>query len=138
MSTRCPEVVFSEGNVSSSVSGKDVYLVVRHRNHLDVMSSVALTDSNGALTYDFTSNVSAAIGGTAGIKENAKGGRIAMFSGDAIYDSNLGVSDYSSGVIPTIGADGYLKSDVNYDRNVGVSDFSTSILGNIGQTSQVP
>ena len=133
----CPDVVFQEGNVSSSITNKDLFLVVRHRNHIDIMSNEALTGDSGVYAYDFTTDVTKTKEGADGIKGNARGGRIAMFGGDADYNGTVNATDYSGAVVREQFQVGYRRSDVNFDRTPNATDYSSIILSNRFKTTRV-
>jgi len=60
-------------NLGNLVFNDDLYVVVRHRNHLDVMSSGPLSLSGSTYTYDFTDAITKAHGGAAGYKQIGAG-----------------------------------------------------------------
>ncbi len=142
----CPDLVFDEGNIADALDANDdgtdddIYLVIRHRNHLDIMSSTPLSETSGAYTYDFTSNVSNARSGGGGIKAAAgppSRTRIAMFGGDADLNGSINVGDFSGSIFRSIGATDYNRGDTNLGGSVNVGDFSDVIFRNIGNTSAV-
>jgi len=47
----------------------NLYVVLYHRNHLDIMSAYPLTKQNGVYTYDFSVSPDIVYGGTLGYKE---------------------------------------------------------------------
>ena len=137
----CPDVVFSEGNVSSSVSGKDLFLVVRHRNHLDIMSSGKLdNDGSSIYTYDFTDDATKAVGGVDGIKMiNAS--RMAMYGGDTNYSDAINNADFNAllpniGKFIAIGNYGVLQGNVNLNVSINNADFN-ALRPNIGKFTRI-
>ena len=140
-SATCPLVQFNFAD-DTEVSGKDLYVVVRHINHLDVISNTSMTRTiiNGATryTYDFTTAVTQARGGSLGLKGVDE--EAAMYVGDVNRDENINAADYlqihndiSSGSPPS------LRSDINFDGTVGDGDFESSRLSeNLGRTTQIP
>jgi hypothetical protein len=104
------------------VSAGNYYVVVRHRNHLAIMSASAIPLSAGSALYDFTTGTSQYFGGEA---KALAGGRFAMFAGDANGDGFVTGSDFNV-FNPqfTSGASGYRVPDWNLDRFVTGTDFN--------------
>jgi hypothetical protein len=111
------------------------YVVVRHRNHLAVMSSakaVFATDSTG---YDFTTAQTQAYGN--GIKQLAIG-VYGLYVGDFNVSGNINAVDFSlSGYLSQSGNAGYLQGDFNLSGNVNASDGPFA-LPNSGVATAVP
>ncbi|MGB0839135.1 MAG: CAP domain-containing protein [Chitinophagales bacterium] len=97
------------------------YLVIRHRNHLDLMSANTVTLPN-ADSYDFTHPAEVLGGATqlAHIGENIYG----MHSGDIDGNGNITVSDFNifKGEASLFGA--YLLSDCNLDEAATINDYN--------------
>jgi hypothetical protein len=110
------------------------YLVVRHRNHLGVMTSFpqALTAST-TLAYDFTTSQAGAWGAN---PMKQVGSFFAMFGGDADGNTGGGASDLVT-VRSAVGSATYNSSDVDMNGGVGASDLILA-RANVGQASQVP
>jgi len=116
-------------------AGGNFYIVVRHRDHLDVMSASAhWLDTSGAVVYDFSSGPDRAWG-TSPLKELATG-LYGFFTGDA---DGSGVVDSQDRVLifSDRGQVGYRDTDVDL---TGVVDSQDRVLtfGNRGRVSQVP
>lgn len=141
----CPDLVFEGIAISNNL-----YVVVRHRNHLDVMSASPVAATEDTYMYDFSTGEDAAwnrgqkvIFGQ--LARRRIPGVAMMFAGDTTYgagDRNVIrlITDYQD-VIRTgvIGQAGYLESDVNMDGTVSLTDDLLDILlSNVGATSQVP
>ena len=72
----------------------DLYhIVVRHRNHLDIISSQAI-EAKKEMTYNFTLTASSAFG-TNQLKPTGDG-RFAMYAGDYVADGVILVTDYDA------------------------------------------
>ncbi len=114
------------------------YIVIRHRNHLDIMSS-SLADVNYAsVLYDFTSTGTNAYG-TDALKE-VDTGIFAMYVGDGNNDGIINGTDFNiySPLFRSGGA-GYLGVDWNLDGIINGSDFNKFNPNfRTGQQSQVP
>lgn len=112
------------------------YIVLRHRNHLAVMSANAQQlISASAQVYDFTT-ASTQFYGTGGAKE-LETGRWGMFTGNANNANNgINVLDLS-GVKLKFSQVGYLNADTNMNGGVNVLDFSRTKT-NLGKSAKVP
>lgn len=142
-------------NIFFAVAPGNYYIVVKHRNHLGIMSAappVALSTSS--TFYDFTTG-SGQFYGTGGAKE-LEPGVWGMWAGDVNADGVIKYSDVNNdrlqiliilGYIQTFSINGYFSEDVNMDGVVKYSDIGNDrliILNNLGfiQTSskstQVP
>jgi len=116
----------------------DYYLVIRHRNHLSVMSDETHTfDFDGSTLYDFTADESTAFdkyyGGEAAILET---GVYGMFCGDADGNDSINSTDYDIAKGET-GSTGYHEGDCNLSGGVNATDY-LFIRPNIGTSTQVP
>ena len=139
----CPDVLFDQGNVASSIDNADLYLVIRHRSHLDIISSTRITESSGAYLYDFSMGTNTAREpGRGGLK--TKEGPISkvsvpvMYGGDADGDNSIGFSDFTDGIAPVEDQQGYFNGDFNMDRIVGFSDYTETIAINEGTRAAQP
>ena len=138
----CPDLVFDQGDVTAALDANsdgnndDLYLVIRHRNHLDIISNQPLTESSGVYPYDFTQNVSATRGEARGIKSLT--GRIAMFSGDTDNNGQIDANDYTSGIATRLGESAnYAGEDIDYNREIDDNDYTSRLAPNIGEGSLV-
>lgn len=110
----------------------DYHLVVRHRNHLDVLSANAITLPNTAATaYDFSSAMNQALGAAQMVEIET--GVYALYAGDIDGRGVINVKDFNE-YVDEIGNSGYLQSDCNFDQNNTIIDFNfyrpnSSIIG---------
>ncbi len=105
--------------VFPSVLRGTYYAVIRHRNHLPVMSATPVPlDTNSAL-YDFTADVSKYYGSDA---KSLAPGVWGMYAGDYSADGFVDVSDYA-GPSNTMFQSGYMQSDLSMDGFVDVTDY---------------
>ena len=142
----CPDLVFDEGDIVNSLdrdgdgTDDDLYLVVRHRNHLDIMSTTPLSDTSGSYIYDFTDDTSSTRSGNNGIKANAgpqNRNRVAMFAGDATGNNDIDIDDFNNGVVPDFGRrNQYFKGDTTLNAEVDLDDFNNAIGTNFGERSR--
>ncbi|HZW38119.1 MAG TPA: hypothetical protein VFF33_02355 [Ignavibacteriaceae bacterium] len=120
----------------SSLNSGDYYVVVRHRNHLAVMSSNVIPLSPSSALYDFTTSQTQAFGTNPLMDLTGTNTVFGMLSGDADGDGNVNVNDYNS-VGFSMFTIGYLIEDQNL--NVGVSSEDFNYIGlNLFKSSQVP
>jgi len=126
----------------------NLYIVVRHRNHVDIMSSVAVAAAGAGdlYIYDFSSNAGAALNSGqkvvfGQISRNRQAGVAMMLAGDVSHRNqshNLVRFDTDYGDI-VLGQSGYLESDVNMDGAVNpVDDLLDILTSNLGTGTQVP
>jgi len=128
----------------------NLYIVVRHRNHVDIMSSVAVPAAGAGDTYiyDFSNGVNAAWNrGQKMIFGQITRGRLLdvamMFAGDISHRNQSSdlirfSTDYNdmSNVFSQLG---YLEGDVNMDGVVNpVDDLLDILSSNLGSSTQVP
>ena len=110
---------------------QDLYVLVNHRNHLPIMSNVAVVaDAGGVYDYDFITGLDQAVSGTA--KE--VGGRFFMYAGDSVGFGAISVSDVNNASLGTslggqFDSEGYLLSDYNLSGNVNVTDVNIVNFG---------
>lgn len=118
------------------VPAGNYYIVVRHRNHLAIMSSVRHS-IDGSLTptvYDFSTGQGQALGINPMI---AAGTRFALIGGNASNaDAVINAFDRVA-TRNNLGANNYNLADVNLDGVVNAFDRVVA-RNNLGQSSQVP
>lgn len=112
------------------------FTVIYHRNHLPVISSTVLIESDGIYTYDFTTGAEKVYGGEAGYKQLSSS-LWGMVSGDANAD---GIVDSTEILVwkPSAGEQGYFKTDFNLDSQIENKDKDDHWLNNTGKESYVP
>lgn len=116
---------------------EQLFAVIRHRSHIDIISANPLSDIDGVYTYDFTTSINQVYGGIAGYKSIASG-FFGMAGGD--MDAN-GIVDFEDKIQWEIygGEKGYFPEDLNLDGQVNNLDkddiwlLNTNII-----SSQVP
>jgi hypothetical protein len=117
----------------AGVPAGDYYIVIRHRNHLAIMSAVTWALSGSSSLYDFTTAQSQAYG-TNPMK--SVGSSFAMINGDVDANAGVGASDLVS-VRSAVGSSTYNASDVDMNGGVGASDLVV-VRTNVGQSTQMP
>jgi len=114
----------------------NLYVVIWHRNHLGIMSSVPLTLSGGVYSYDFTTQSTKAYGTNAQI--NLGGGEYGMYAGNADGNGSVNQSDIDSKWANEAGSMGYFSGDMDLDSQVNNQDKNDVWLPNNGEGDQVP
>lgn len=115
----------------SNVSAGDYYLVVKHRNHLGVMSAMPIALSGIETVVDFTNDLNLVFGGGNGAALLA-GGRIGLFSGDYNRNGQVQNTDYNL-MIPNLGLSGYNAGDFDLNGQVQNTDLQLKLIPNIGR-----
>ncbi len=132
----CPDVVFDQASFDDLIGDDQLYLAIRHRNHIDIISDEMLSENDGKYVYDFSDRGDRTFDG--GTKELTISGETihVMRSGDAA--SGLGglvsTADYFDGVQPFPNQPGYSRGDTNLNGLVeGATEFFSKIQPNSGQ-----
>lgn len=120
---------------SASISN-DPYVVVWHRNHLGVLSANPPAESAGIYSYDFSTSVNQAYGGSLGYKL-IDTGVYGMAGGDANGDGVIDAADKALWTAQS-GTKGYNNADMNLDAQVNNSDKNDTWVENTSLSSQVP
>ncbi|MBN1673119.1 MAG: PKD domain-containing protein [Kiritimatiellae bacterium] len=117
-------------------SGDSYWLVVKHRNHLSVMSASPVTFSSSAVSYDFSTASSKYFGGSPAAVElepNVWG----MRAGDTDSDGAvLAVDALIHGTQTNLV--GYRRADLDLDAVVSAADADVFWAANLGAATRVP
>ena len=108
--------------LNTSVPVGNYYVIIRHRNHIAIMSSTPISVTNNTPLYDFTTGLNQYYGNDAKL---LKPGLYGMYCGDANYDGIVNNSDFT--IYDTDSqnaANGYIVSDFNLDGYVTGGDFN--------------
>jgi hypothetical protein len=122
----------------------DYYMVIRHRNHLAIMSSIPVTMSNYPTinSYNFTDAQNKAYTLGPNPMADLGSGKYGMYTGDGNANGSITASDNNSIWLPQFlaGVDGYKSGDYNMNGSVTASDNNSAWLINflLGANSQVP
>ena len=114
-----------------------LFVVVKHRNHLEVLGAYPATKTGNIYSFDFTFAQIQAFGGADGHKELAPD-KWGMFSADCDASGLIDNSDKTVLWENQSGTTGYFESDVNLDTQVNNRDKNDFWLPNLGEGSQVP
>lgn len=108
-------------SVFNLIEGENYYVIVRHRNHLAVLSAIPVTVNGFELNYDFTTSVSQALGDN----QQVDSGTVAvMYAADINADGVITVNDFNIYLDESSGVNAYSSADCNLDRNVTATDFN--------------
>ncbi len=113
------------------------YIVVKHRNHLSIMSKLAQSFAQGSPTptdYDFAGSEDQYYG--SGGAKQLETGVWGMWAGDSNRDDGVYGEDYADYQVSQ-GNNGYESADFNMDGGVYGEDYTIYQL-NQGKGSQVP
>jgi hypothetical protein len=121
----------------NGVAAGSYYIVVKHRNHIGVMSASAVPLTGASTLFDFTSWTGGQKAyGTVDAMKNLGSNVYGMWSGDADANSGVGASDLVK-TRTAIGSVVYNVSDIDMNGGVGASDLVV-IRANIGRITQIP
>ena len=115
----------------------NIYAVVRHRNHIAVMSNDPLVFQDGIYVCDFTTDVYQAFGGQNGHSE-IEPGIWGMTAGDGNQDGQVSNPDKNSTWKPILGTQGYLNGDFNINGFADYPDKTNYWEKNAGKAGCVP
>ncbi|CAL2055200.1 hypothetical protein [Tenacibaculum sp. 190524A05c] len=117
-----------------SVASNNYYIVVKHRNHLSIMTSSPTSLSSTSTTLDLTSNANLVSGGANALVDMGSG-IFAMISGD--FDENGQIQNIDTNdVIQLLGVSGYNKADLDMNGQVQNADINNLLNPNIGKGEQ--
>jgi hypothetical protein len=122
-------------NFSVSVTN-NLFLVIYHRNHLGIISSLPVPMVSDSYVYDFSTSVDKAFGGFNGHKEIAPG-IWGMASGDGRCDGEINNQDKNDVWKIQNGNSGYLPGDLNLDGQVNMNDKTVYWKLNSGKCSMI-
>jgi hypothetical protein len=105
------------------IPADNYYIIIRHRNHLSIMTSNPIYLSSDSYLYDFSESFEQFYGYDAALLSNGKYG---MYPGDADYNGVVNLADYQKYQNYCVAANtGYLCTDFNIDGILTGSDFNT-------------
>ncbi|WP_299104287.1 hypothetical protein [uncultured Tenacibaculum sp.] len=121
--------------MSFNVSADNYYIVVKHRNHLNIMTAAVISLSRTTTAIDLSSSSTAVAGGVNGVVDMGNG-TFAMISGD--FDENGQIQNIdANSVIQQLGVSGYNKADFDMNGQVQNSDINNLLNLNIGKGEQL-
>ncbi len=112
-------------------------LIIRHRNHLDIVSDSKLLLEHTGISYDFSDASSPLnLGGTSAMR--VEGSSLLMLSGDANQDGVVNAFDKNLFWAIQNGTTGYLEADFNLDGTVNAIDKNQYWTPNNSKISLAP
>ncbi len=116
------------------------YVILRHRNHLGVMTAIPHTLSNDPLSspYINLTVLGSVYGGDNNAVKVIEPGVLAMYTGDADYNGIIQNLDIYSHIMPQLGLSGYLTSDSDLSGIVQNIDLYSYTIPNLGKSSLIP
>ncbi|MBN3035207.1 MAG: agmatine deiminase family protein [Bacteroidales bacterium] len=123
--------------VFSEAVTEQLFAVIRHRNHLDIMSANPLSLAGNVYSYDFTNGAGQAYGGS-NAQHELSAGIWGMIGGDGDADGQIGNGDKLDVWSLQAGSSGYKTGDFNLDIEVNNGDKNDVWVPNSGLGSQVP
>lgn len=113
-----------------------LYIALRHRNHLDIVTAKPINESNGYFHCDFRESAGNALGGTNSQVEVAPG-QWAMIAGDINQNDTVSESDLISWV-SLAGQKLYHPADLDFNGEINNNDKNLLLLNNFGKFSSLP
>jgi len=126
-------------NFDNTIS-ENMFVVIKHRNHLSIMSADPLVKTGGFYAYDFTDASAKTYGGANGIKQLELFGPSTwgMIGGDGDANGIVNSTDKTSFWSILTGKTGYLSGDYDLDGQINNTDKNEVWLDNIDENTQVP
>ena len=116
---------------------ENIFVVIRHRNHLDIMSNHALQNTEGVFEYNFSTSVNQIYGEDAGCSQLGSN-TWAMSTGDPDGNNTINSNDIDVSWYLSAGNSGYSPADLNLNGQTDNRDKDDSVVPKIGKSSQVP
>lgn len=120
----------------SDVDFSPVYIRVIHRNHLEVISSQTVNQSNGKLTFDFSAGPDKALGGTGSIKQLSDD-TWGLKAGDGNGNGQVDNLDKNEIWVQQNYMEGYHSADFDLNSLVDNNDLQSKWKANSGSGSHV-
>jgi hypothetical protein len=110
-----------------------LFIVIKHRNHLPIMSASSLSDESGAYSWDFSTNTNQAYQSG----EKLINGIATMIGGDVDVNGTINLDDKIYWQSES-GKSGYLISDLSLDGQSDNKDKNEFWLPNLGTSEMLP
>ena len=120
----------------AGVAAGNYYVVIRHRNHLPIMSATALALSISSTLYDFTTAQTQAYTLGTDPMVALTGGGFGLIAADANNSAIVTAADVTP-IIVNLNTSVYIGADINMSAIVTASDV-TPIITNLNKASNVP
>ncbi len=115
----------------------NLFVVIHHRNHIPIMSSIPIPITDGIYNYNFTGSESTVFGGLSGYVE-IEPGVWGMVAGDGLCDGIIDVNDKTVIWKSEAGRRGYHSGDFDMNGNIDNKDKNGCWRPNLGSYSQEP
>ncbi len=115
----------------------NLFVVIRQRNHLSVMSGNPVTITGNAYSYNFTTASGQAYGGSSGHTEIGAG-IWGMMAGDGDANGLIDINDKNNIWAVEAGTKGYLMGDFDLNEHVDNKDKNDGWAPNNGSSTQLP
>jgi hypothetical protein len=116
---------------------QQLFIIVRYRNHLSIMSANGLILDNNVYSYDFTTGSGQVYGGDDCTIEIGTG-VWGMISGDGNADGTIDNADKLGIWAPSCGVNGYSAGDFDLNGDVNNQDKNLIWNVNFGKVSLIP
>ena len=116
---------------------QQLFVVIRHRNHLGIISAFPLAETNNVYQYHFTTSNEQAYGGSDSQIELSPG-VWGMISGDGNLDGVIDNVDKTLTWTNNSGDAGYYLGEVTLNGNVNNQDKNLIWISNFGKISYIP
>lgn len=122
------------------VSNGNYYVVIKHRNHMPVMTAAAITLNAASVLYDFSTGSAKAYGGASGCKQvSASPLLFGMIAGDATNEGSIYINDYTDYWVTSFGLNNvYSRADFKLDGKVLIDDYTDYWVPNFGKSNLLP
>jgi hypothetical protein len=112
-----------------------LFVVIRHRCHIAIMSAIGMTLAGNTYFYNFTDGIEKAFGGALGYKPVGIGA-FGMVAGDMDADGSVFGSDFAYWASNAGSTGTYKASDLDFDGNTFGTDFA-KWAANSGMTNRI-
>ncbi|MFD0860752.1 reprolysin-like metallopeptidase [Sungkyunkwania multivorans] len=120
--------------ITMSTPPGDYFLVIGHRNHLNIKSANFFSMSTTSTVVDLSSST-AAVEGTSNAVKSVGSGIFALIVGD--FDENGQVQNTDvAGIRPLLGQSGYDHADLDMNGQIQLTDINLGLRPNIGNGIQ--
>lgn len=128
------------GPLELPVPDDDYFVVIRHRNHIPIMSADPVTFTGGGGTWDARTDVNATYSTGPTALKSLGGGKYGLFAADGNADGDITAPDFNLwNAATSAGLTGYQPADFNLDGIVTAPDFNLwNANTGAGAASQVP
>lgn len=121
----------------NSIPLHQLFAVIYHRNHMEIISANPLSINGNTYTYDFTNSALSALGG-ADAHSEVSPGVWGMAGADGNADGSIDTNDKSVVWYYQAGLQGYLPGDFNLNSEVDNTDKNDIWMHNYNKNSIIP